>query len=190
VNTPAAVNAVDVGGSQVIGAGYAGATVAPANGLLVQGELGVGYTTNPGTYQLYVNGNTWTSGVYSFSDMRWKEHVEPLTDAVAKVMQLRPVSYDFVKDSKLHFPKGHQIGFIAQELEKVVPEVVTTNNDGYKGVAYQNLTALLAQAVKDQQGEITRLNTQIEQLQAAIIRLGGTITPAASTSVEGQPDLK
>jgi len=190
VGTGSPVNNVDVAGSQVIGTAYAGSVTAPTNSLLVEGEVGVGYTSSPGPYRLYVNGNTWTLGGYFASDMRWKENVTPVTDALAKVMKMQGVTYDFRKDDQLNFPEGRQIGFIAQELEKVVPEVVMTNGTGYKGVAYQNLTALLTEAVKDQQNEITRLNAKIDRLEAMINKMtGNTLPPAQGTSQE-RPDLR
>jgi hypothetical protein len=169
VNQSVPVNQFDVGGNSVIGAAYAGSVTAPVNGLLVQGELGVGYTSNPGAYKFYVNGNsyfngtgTWSGGAI-WSDARFKTNVAPIQDALAKVNALTGVSFDY-RDADFkdrNFPTGHQIGFIAQEVEKVVPEVVVTNADGYKAVAYQNLTALLAQAIKEQQQKSEQQNAAL-----------------------------
>ena len=57
--------------------------------------------------------------------------------------------------------EGHDIGVIAQEVEKVAPEIVVTRDDGYKAVNYQKLTALLIEAVKELKEEIKELKRQI-----------------------------
>jgi hypothetical protein len=59
------------------------------------------------------------------------------------------------------FDEGIQIGFIAQEIEKVFPELVDTGADGYKSVKYANFTALLVEAVKDQQNQIEKLKSDL-----------------------------
>ena len=173
INQPVPVNQFDVGGNAVIGSGYAGTALAPIDGLLVQGDVGIG-TTATGGYKLYVNGNsyfngtgTWSGGAI-WSDARFKTNVQPIQGALAKVMKLSGVGFDYrqadFKDR--NFPAGHQIGFIAQDLEKVIPEVVTTNADGYKAVAYQNITALLAEAIKEQQNSIASVDNRTASLKA------------------------
>jgi hypothetical protein len=97
------------------------------------------------------------------SDERLKKDIHPLADSLSKVLKLQGVSFEW-KDGK--GPAGTQIGFIAQQVEPVVPEVVTTGEDGYKGVDYAKMTALLVEAVKEQQKQIDDLKAQIEDLKA------------------------
>ena len=64
---------------------------------------------------------------------------------------------------------GNRIGFIAQEVEKVVPELVFTNpEDGYKGVNYDEMTAVLVEAIKEQQKVIEQLKAEVEELKSKV----------------------
>ena len=101
------------------------------------------------------NGNfTATGNITAFSDERLKDNIETLDGS--KVLDMRGVSY--TKDGKAGS------GVIAQELEKVAPELVMTNEkeDGMKSVAYGNLVGYLIEAVKDQQKQIDELKAQLD----------------------------
>ena len=103
------------------------------------------------------NGNfTATGNITAFSDERLKDDIETLDGS--KVLDMRGVSY--TKDGKAGS------GVIAQELEKVAPELVMTNEkeDGMKSVAYGNLVGYLIEAVKDQQKQIDELKAQINDI--------------------------
>jgi len=103
------------------------------------------------------NGNfTATGNITAFSDERLKDNIETLDGS--KVLDMRGVSY--TKDGKAGS------GVIAQELEKVAPELVMTNEkeDGMKSVAYGNLVGYLIEAVKDQQKQIDELKAQLDGL--------------------------
>jgi len=65
----------------------------------------------------------------------------------------------------VHENEGHDIGVIAQEVEKVAPEVVTTRENGYKAVKYEKLVALLIQAVKELSSEVDSLRKEIADLR-------------------------
>ena len=93
--------------------------------------------------------------VVAYSDERLKENIQTIPDALDKVCKLRGVSYE--KDGE------QSIGVIAQEVEKVVPEVVKTAEDEMqtKAVAYGNLVGLLIEAIKEQQEEINKLKKLI-----------------------------
>jgi hypothetical protein len=93
------------------------------------------------------------------SDERLKENIQPLKNSLDKVTQLRGVSFEFKKDKK------QQIGVIAQEVEKIIPEVVGENPDGYKGVSYGNIVGLLIEAIKEQQEQINQLSKEISELK-------------------------
>lgn len=85
-------------------------------------------------------------------------------------MQLNPVSFDWRTDEfpNMHFSSSTQIGFIAQDVEKIIPEVVTTDNNGYKGVSYERITSMLTAAIQEQQKQIEELKTENEKLESRI----------------------
>jgi hypothetical protein len=135
----------------------------------------IGYQTfTPGALDIVgagTNGNNrqikfWNEGGATFagritapslalvSDERFKTNIHPLDNPLAQVLALRGVSYEW-KDKVRG--EGRQIGFIAQEIEKVLPELVITNADGYKSVQYQNLVPVLVEAIKQQQAQIEQL---------------------------------
>ncbi len=190
INVTTTLNSFDIAGQGVIGSGYAATTLAPLNGLLVENEVGIGYPNNPGTYQLYVNGSVYATAGYFSSDMRWKENVARVEGALAKVLEMRGVTYTYKQKEfpNLRFPEGKQLGFIAQELERVVPEVVVTNSDGYKVVAYQNLTAILTEAIQEQQTQIQKLQSRIDRLEAALGLKEAPAVPSSGAAVS--PDLR
>jgi hypothetical protein len=106
---------------------------------------------------------TFNNDVTAFSDERLKTDIETITDGLEKLMKLRGVTYkrNDVEDAKL------QMGVIAQEVEKVVPEVVLTADDevGTKSVDYGKLTALLIESVKEL-GQV--VNNEIQDLKKEI----------------------
>ena len=99
------------------------------------------------------------------SSIRLKENISPIKNALEKVSKLNGVEYDF-KDSKDYgYLKKHQIGLIAQEVEKVIPEVVSEQENGNLGVSYQHLTGVLVEAIKEQESQIESLKKEIEELK-------------------------
>ncbi|RMH68413.1 MAG: tail fiber domain-containing protein [Gemmatimonadetes bacterium] len=129
--------------------------------------VGIG-TTTP-TTKFEVNGTLKSSGIEELSDQRWKGNITQLQDALEKVLQLRGVNYEWLRDKfpEKDFPQGVQMGLIAQEVEKVIPEVVQTDRNGYKTINYSHLVALLIEGMKDQQREIDQLRAENEALRAA-----------------------
>lgn len=116
-------------------------------------------TTSAG---ITVTGAITASGdITAFSDERLKEDIKPLEDSLEKVQAIEGVS--FVK--KNDEDKKQNIGFIAQQLKEVLPEVVYENEDGIHSVAYGNITALLVEAVKEQQDIISQLEERIIDLE-------------------------
>jgi len=111
---------------------------------------------------LYGNGNAELYGdLTEISDARYKKNIVSLEGAINKVKQLRGVTYNWIDE---HKGKGEEIGFIAQELEKVFPQLVHTNKDGYKSVAYSHVIPVLVEAIKEQQQQIDELKKMVEQL--------------------------
>jgi len=98
--------------------------------------------------------------VTSSSDIRLKENIMPIENGLDKVLQLQGVNYTWKSDDK-HEKK---IGLIAQEVEKVLPELVFTNEaDGYKGINYAEITAVLIEAVKELKKEVHTTVTEAEE---------------------------
>ncbi|HOO71529.1 MAG TPA: tail fiber domain-containing protein [Spirochaetota bacterium] len=105
----------------------------------------------------------WTTGICNFygtviaqgyscsSDGRFKHNITPVSHALQKIMGLQGVAYDWnsEKFKDRSFSKDRQIGFIAQDVEKVIPELVTTDNDGYKSLDYSKLSVILVEAMKE-----------------------------------------
>ncbi|HTK81664.1 MAG TPA: tail fiber domain-containing protein [Bacteroidota bacterium] len=135
--------------------------------IIDQGNVGIG-TTTP-SQRLQVIGNICATGtIGSCSDMRYKKDISPLSSSLTKVLSLRGVSYNWRSDefSEKNFTKDRQIGLIAQEVEKLYPEVVQTDANGYKSVDYGRLTPVLIEAIKEQQKEIDDLKAMIKLLAA------------------------
>src|SRR5579872_859505 len=110
-------------------------------------------------------------GWNTYSSRRWKTHIQTLDGALAKVELLRGVSYDLKESGK------HEIGVIAEEIGQVVPEVVTYEDNGKdaRSVDYSRLTALLIEAVKQQQRQIRTQQTQIRAQQQQILQLNNKV---------------
>ena len=97
---------------------------------------------------------TFNDNVTAFSDARLKDNIETLEDGLAKVEQLRGVTY--TRDEK------ESIGVIAQEVEKIIPEIVLTADDemGTKSVDYSRITAVLIEAVKELSARVKELENK------------------------------
>jgi hypothetical protein len=121
------------------------------------------------TSQLYVNGNIYSTGSsVSPSDARYKHNIDPIVDALALVRQLRPVTFDFRNAQFPHkkFPRNKQPGFIAQELETTLPDLVTTDIAGFKAVAYPLLGVYALAAIKEVDARVETLEARLNALVA------------------------
>ena len=94
------------------------------------------------------------------SDKRLKDNVTPISNPIKKILQIGGYTFDW--NEKQDTYKGHDVGVIAQEIEKVLPEVVETRENGYKAVKYQKIVPLLIEAIKDQQKQIDELKNLIK----------------------------
>ena len=93
----------------------------------------------------------------SSSDKRLKKNIKTVDNALDKVMALRGVSFDWKEGG------SKAIGLIAQEVEKVIPEIVSKDDNGYLGIKYNNLIGVLVEAIKEQQEQINTLKKLIEK---------------------------
>jgi len=130
-------------------------------------NVGIG-TTNPGTYKLYVNGTAYSTGGWTSSDIRWKKNIIPLTNVLSKIIHLNGVNYEWENNKypEINFDSGQQIGLVAQEVENICPELVKTDDNGYKAVSYEKLSVLLVEGMKEQQQIIEKQQSEIDHLKS------------------------
>lgn len=138
-------------------------------GVTIEDTGFVGIGINNPTVKLHVNGDIIANSIAGSSDSRFKTNVRPVTNALDKVKALQGVYFNWNQEAfpARDFPNQNAIGFIAQEVEKVLPEVVQTEKtaEGYKAVQYDKVVALLVEAIKEQQQQIDVLKQQIRRLK-------------------------
>jgi hypothetical protein len=171
--------------------GWAGGSGSSATRYGIYGYASGG-TTN---YAGYFSGDVNVTGTFTNpSDKKLKKNIKPVDGALNKVLNLQGVTFEWKSESELSeiiknpeleneeisdrfcFPKGSQIGLIAQDLEKVLPELVKTDADGLKSVDYIKIVPVLIEAIKDQQkiideqkSEIIKLNDRLLGIEKLLI---------------------
>lgn len=139
----------------------------------IQSYVGRPYTVSyvvkwNGKDRFYVAGQGWlyANGAWFSSDRELKEKITPLKNSLSRVLKLNGYSYYFKEEKRsidcdsattTGIEHRKEIGLIADEVERIVPEVVRKVDGGNKAIAYQNLVALLIEAVKEQQAQIKEL---------------------------------
>lgn len=182
-----------------------------ASGARTPGTLGSSYAgyfwdnaspLGSATGAAFFNGTTyWTTTTY-ISDKKFKKDVNNVNEAIDKIMLLKPSTYTYYSNDQFptfSFPSGNQYGFIAQELEEVIPELVIegTNpaqfdNNGkkigdevkFKSVEYVQLIPVLTAGIQEQQAIIESQNARIEKLEEQVQKL-----LASTTSVSTATDI-
>jgi hypothetical protein len=149
------VDGVISGSSQILG-----------NSTIHSGSIG-NYQFNSigvGTAASIVAGEIRASGdvtAYYSSDIRLKENINPIDNALTKVEMISGNTYDWKQGfEEIHSNKGRDVGVIAQELEKVLPEVVTERETGYKAVNYEKIVPLLIEAIKELSAKVKELENK------------------------------
>jgi hypothetical protein len=124
---------------------------------------GFGSSSTSGSYIIYATGAIYSTGnIVAYSDVRKKENIVTVDNALEKVNNLRGVYYNRIDDET----KTRQIGVIAQEINTVIPEVVTHAKDVDEyGVSYGNLAGLFIEALKEQTNIINNLKAEIDELK-------------------------
>jgi hypothetical protein len=123
------------------------------------GNFLMGTTTDNGE-RLYVSGSIRATGsITANSDVRLKKNIERIENALQKVSEISGYTYNTIYDEDRH------AGVIAQEIDKVLPEIVNKGNDGLMGVEYGNISALLIEAIKEQKVLIESLQAKVEALE-------------------------
>ena len=111
-----------------------------------------------------VQGSMYLSGAIHYSDIRLKKDIEPLKNVLPDVMKLNGYSYYW----KANKDTARQIGVLAQEVQKIFPQLVKADDKGMLGVNYVELIPVLLTAVKEQQKEIDELNERIAKIEAML----------------------
>jgi hypothetical protein len=139
------------------------------------GNVGIG--TNAPAHELQVNCDIGMTGeIIGVSDMRTKKDILDIQEAVDKLHDLRPVTYNFDQSNfeNLELPEGIQYGFIAQEVMPVFPELVSISSiaedkegkaQNLQGINYIQLIPILTQAIKDQYSQVNNQNERLNQQQ-------------------------
>jgi hypothetical protein len=156
-----AANSVALG-TDTTGNYVAGLTA--GNGISVTGTAGEGWSPTVAMTGSYTGTFTATGDVCAYSDVTLKDNIEIISDPLTKVLKLRGVTFTRkdLDDNKTH------MGVIAQEVEEVIPEVVITNEDGIKTVAYGNMVGLLIEAVKELTVQNKELAERVAQLESKL----------------------
>jgi hypothetical protein len=100
------------------------------------------------------------TGYGCFSDIRLKENIRPISDALAKLRTLEGVLYDWTAEFMETVPPDiskHDTGLIAQEVQKVLPEVIFERDNGYLGIKYEKVVGLIVQAINELADRVDRL---------------------------------
>ncbi|MDR2235227.1 MAG: tail fiber domain-containing protein [Chryseobacterium sp.] len=151
ITTPLAARNVDLNGKNLVFSGT--------------GSVGIG-TAPSATAKLDVAGTVKASAIDYNSDERLKKNITQLKSSDKILSQLRPVSYFWNEKGKEKGGNAQlQYGLIAQEVEKVLPNIVSTDHDGYKSVNYNEIIPLLLQTVQEQGQKITELQNEIQKLK-------------------------
>lgn len=120
---------------------------------------------------VYINASGCYTGTWGqCSDVRFKKNINLIPNALNKILNLKGVSFEWKKDEfpQKNFEVGTKLGFVAQDMEKVLPELVKTEADGYKSISYSNLTPVIIEAMKEQQEIIRSQELKLSELNSKI----------------------
>jgi hypothetical protein len=141
-------------------------------------HYGVGHSwSEGGRFVIDTSGNIWCTGdVTAYgaqSDARLKTIKEKVPNALDGVCKLNGYRFDWKEREVKITTFVEDIGVIAQEVKEVFPELARTGEDGWMSVRYQGLTAVLIEAVKEQQAQITEQKAQIDELVSIVKTMKG-----------------
>jgi hypothetical protein len=138
----------------------------PKAGGVINGDVSVQLT-------LTVSGNTLVEGTirsysdiiaYSSSDIKLKDNIRVIESPLEKISKINGVSFNWNDKQSVYEVGKKDYGVIAQEVEEVLPELVTTRENGYKAVRYEKIVSLLIEATKAQQAQIEDLKNEVNKL--------------------------
>jgi hypothetical protein len=121
-------------------------------------SLGIGTAASTTAGEIRATGDITA---YYSSDIRLKENVTPIQNALEKVNQISGNTYDWKEGYEdVHSHKGNDVGVIAQEIEEILPQIITNRDNGYKAVQYEKIIPLLIEAIKELSAKIDRLENK------------------------------
>lgn len=133
------------------------------------GNIGIGI--NRPDEKLHVDGNICYTGTSAAcSDARYKKDITQIKDALKSIMNINGVKFKWKINEfeDKNFNTETQLGVIAQDIEPYLPELVITNKEGFKSVDYPKLTAVLIEAIKQQQNQYTALEKRLRIIEAYV----------------------
>jgi len=153
------------------------------NQFLIRASGGVGIGTDSPQFALHVNGDAGKPGGGAWSvasDARLKKDIRPLEQALARLLKLHGVTYEYKNPAAVHELPGQQTGLIAQEVEKVFPEWVETAQDGMRRLSVRGFEALTVEALRELRTEkdeqISARDAQINALEKRLSALERMMT--------------
>jgi hypothetical protein len=118
-------------------------------------SIGVGTAASTTAGEIRATGDITA---YYSSDIRLKENIQPIENALEKVNQISGNTYDWKEGyDEIHSHKGNDVGVIAQEIESILPQIVTNRDSGYKAVQYEKIIPLLIEAIKELSAKVNSL---------------------------------
>jgi hypothetical protein len=156
------------GAATLASASVTGSLAVTSGDAAFSNKLSVGGAHSDGTKALYVNGDVYATGtVTSASDERFKRDVVPIAGALDAARSLTPATFRFRGESfpERRFPATSQAGVLAQDVEAVLPHLVSEDDAGFKGVAYERLGVYALAAVKELDALVDALATRVATLE-------------------------
>jgi hypothetical protein len=121
-------------------------------------SLGIGTTASTTAGEIRATGDI--TAFYS-SDIRLKENIQPIQNALEKVESISGNTYNWKEGyEEIHSHKGNDVGVIAQEIEEILPQIVTNRDNGYKAVQYEKIIPLLIEAIKELSARVNSLENK------------------------------
>jgi hypothetical protein len=146
------------------------------NNLTIANEIsGAHIVLKPSNGNVYAVGSLFAGEFRQESDARYKDDIENFSDALDKVSRLRGVSFKW-RDRPSKPDKGKQFGLIAQEVKEVLPEAVCQDELGFFSIAYNSITSVLIEAIKEQQAQVSALAETIKEQQVHINKVEETLS--------------
>jgi hypothetical protein len=174
-------------------AGYGSSSEVMLMSLNSSGQLGIGQIAS--SYKLEVNGTTFcTQGIWSGSDLRMKKNIKSLNKTILdSLFLLNAVSFQYIKPNKEIIDASYdkiRYGYIAQDVEKIFPNLVMTNDsDGYKAVSYNDFIPLIIEALKKQQKQIDSLQHLVNKKSASSLKSAEIATTVENAGTLNQATL-
>ncbi|MEO6541821.1 MAG: tail fiber domain-containing protein [Ferruginibacter sp.] len=170
------------GGNLILRSGIGTGSGTQGNIQLLNGNVGIGTSAPSSKLEVCGNvrvigtivasGSITTSAISCPSDLRYKRNITPISNPLEKIMQVNGVNYYWKKADfpNMNFNDKIQVGFIAQDLEKIFPEMVFTDEAGYRSVDYSRLTPVLVETIKEQQKQIDTIIKRLAEIEKLLPR--------------------